>query len=111
MTETITRDELSRALDGGDLTVVDALPAAPYARRHIPGAVNLVIGEVGEKAPRLLPEKSASIVTYSTDADCGRGEALAERLEQLGYGDVRVYRAGIEDWVGAGLPVETGNGG
>jgi rhodanese-related sulfurtransferase len=45
---------------------------------------------------------------YSTDASCERGEALAERLEQLGYADVRVYRAGIEDWAGAGLSVEKG---
>lgn len=110
MARTISRDELRRALDGGALTVVDALPAAPYANRHIPGAVNLVVDDI-EKAPRLLPEEDASIVTYSTDANCGRGEALAERLEQVGYGDVRVYRAGIEDWVGAGLPVEMGTAG
>ena len=47
-------------------------------------------------------------MTYSTDATCGRGEALAERLRQAGYADVRSYRDGIEDWVAAGLPVEKG---
>ena len=108
MTTSIIRDQLRFAIDDGSVIVVDALPAAPYSRRHIPGTLNLVIDDVDEQAPQLLPEKGTSIVTYSTHASYGRGEALAERLEQLGYADVRVYRAGIEDWVGAGLPVETG---
>lgn len=107
MSTTIARDDLRSALDGGAVTVVDALPAEPYRRRHLPGALNLVIDEVEERGRLLLPAPDASIVTYSTDAVCGRGEALAERLEELGYSDVRVYRDGIEDWVAAGLPVES----
>ncbi len=98
MAASITRDQLRLAIDHGSVIVVDTLPAAPYSRRHIPGVLNLVIDDVDEQAPRRLPEKGTSIVTYSTDASCGRGAALAERLEELGYADVRVYRAGIEDW-------------
>ena len=108
MTTPITRDELQSAIDDRAAIVLDALPAAPYGRRHLPGALNLVVDDVDADAARLLPDKNATVVTYSTDATCGRGEALAERLEGLGYTDVRVYREGIEDWVGAGLPVETG---
>ncbi len=89
----------------GTVTVVDALPALPYGRRHLPGALNLIEEEADEKASSVLPHRDAPIVTYSTDAACGRGEALAERLEALGYTDVRVYRDGIEDWVGAGFPL------
>jgi rhodanese-related sulfurtransferase len=106
MTTTITRDALLDAINGGTATVVDALPAAPYSRRHLPGAVNLVIDDVDARAAEVLPDPAATVVTYSTDAHCGRGEALADRLADLGYQDVRVYRDGIEDWVGAGLPVE-----
>ena len=90
----------------GTAVVVDALPAAPYSRRHLPGALNLVIDEADTRAAEVLPDRSATIVTYSTDDACGRGEALAERLSALGYTDVRVYKDGIEDWVGAGLPIE-----
>jgi rhodanese-related sulfurtransferase len=106
MINTITRDALRESIDGGRAIVVDALPAGPYARRHLPGAVNLVIDDVDAHASEVLPDRAATIVTYSTDAHCGRGEALAERLVRLGYRDVRVYRDGIEDWAGAGLPVE-----
>jgi mannose-6-phosphate isomerase-like protein (cupin superfamily)/rhodanese-related sulfurtransferase len=104
MTTFITRDELSPALD--DITVVDALPPAPYGLRHLPGALNLVAEDGDEHVLGVLPDKAAQIVTYSTDAGCTRGPDLAARLEALGYAVVRIYREGIEDWVGAGLPVE-----
>jgi mannose-6-phosphate isomerase-like protein (cupin superfamily) len=102
----ITRDELSSAIDEGSVTVVDALPPAPYGERHLPGALSLVAEDPDARAGEVLPDRTAAIVTYSTDVDCARGPALAERLRALGYTDVRTYREGIEDWVGAGLPVD-----
>ena len=101
----ISREELEAGL--GSLTVVDALPPAPYGQRHLPGALNVVREDADEWIAAALPERAATIVTYSTDAGCSRGPELAERLEALGYEDVRSYGGGIEDWVGAGLPVET----
>jgi mannose-6-phosphate isomerase-like protein (cupin superfamily)/rhodanese-related sulfurtransferase len=103
-TTLITRDELRSVLES--VAVVDALPAAPYGQRHLPGALNLVAEDSDEHILGVLPEKAAAIVTYSTDASCTRGPDLAARLEALGYSDVRSYREGIEDWVGAGLPVD-----
>lgn len=64
--------------------------------------------DADERAAAVLPDRSATVVAYSTDEMCGRGGALAARLAALGYTDVRVYEDGIEDWVGAGLPVEKG---
>src|SRR6476620_5705205 len=104
MTTFITREELRAALDS--LTVVDALLPAPYGQRHLPGAINLVAEDSDEQVAGALPDRAAAIVTYSTDAACARGPALAARLQALGYSDVRTYREGIEDWVGAGLPVD-----
>ena len=102
----IARDELRAAIDDGSVVVVDALPAAPYGQRHLPGAINLAEEDLEARADS-LPDKAATVVTYSTDDDCTRGPELAERLEALGYADVRVYREGIEGWIAAGLPVET----
>jgi mannose-6-phosphate isomerase-like protein (cupin superfamily) len=104
MTTFIARDELRAALDS--VTVVDALPPAPYGQRHLPGAINLVEEDSDEHIVGVLVDKAAAIVTYSSDADCMRGPDLAARLEGLGYADVRTYREGIMDWVGAGLPVD-----
>jgi rhodanese-related sulfurtransferase len=107
MPGTISREELRSAIhDGNTVTVVDALPSAPYARRHLPGAVNVVAEDPDERVRADLPDRAVSIVTYSTDHACTRGPELAERLERLGYSDVRNYEDGIEYWVAAGYPIE-----
>jgi rhodanese-related sulfurtransferase len=108
MADPITREQLCPLVENGTAIVVDALPAAPYQHRHLPGAINLTLEDVDAKAAERLPYQGASIVTYSTSATCGRGEALAARLEALGYRNVRTYVDGIEDWVAAGLPIEVG---
>jgi mannose-6-phosphate isomerase-like protein (cupin superfamily) len=100
----ITRDELRSVLES--VIVVDALPAAPYGQRHLPGALNLVAEDSDKHILGVLPDKATAVVTYWTDASCTRGPDLAARLEALGYSDVRTYREGVEDWVGAGLPVD-----
>jgi rhodanese-related sulfurtransferase len=107
MTALITRTELQAALDAGAVTVVDALPASYYDQAHLPGALNLVEADVEAEAPRLLPDKSAAIVTYCSNAACGNSQNVATKLERLGYTNVRKYRDGIQDWAEAGLAVES----
>ncbi|TMR12094.1 rhodanese-like domain-containing protein [Nonomuraea turkmeniaca] len=101
----ITRDELKAAL--GTVTVVDTLGGDYYAQQHLPGAISLVESEVADRAAALLPDREAPIVTYCTNPSCPNSKAVATRLEALGYTDVRRYAEGIEDWVEAGLPVES----
>ena len=106
MTALITRDELTVAIEAGDVTVVDALGEQYWAQQHLPGAIYLVAEDVEAQAPRRLPDKSAAIVTYCSNPSCGNSQAVASKLEQLGYTNVRKYREGIQDWVEAGLPTE-----
>jgi len=106
MTVLITRDELRDAIDRGEVTVVDALPAAYYDQQHLPGALNLFVDEARDRALEVLPDKSAAIVTYCSNAACPNSEGVARVLASLGYTDVRKYREGIQDWVEAGLPTE-----
>lgn len=105
--KTISRTELFDAINAGGVTVVDALPAAPFTNRHLPGAVNLTIEEI-DRAGELLPDKDATVVTYSSDASCGRGPELAAALTTAGYSDVRNYSDGISDWAAAALPLKSG---
>lgn len=106
MTALITRDELRAAIEAGAVTVVDALPETHWAQQHLPGALNLVEDDVADHASALLPDKGAAIVTYCSNSSCRNSQAVAARLEQLGYRNVRKYRDGIQDWVQAGLPTE-----
>jgi rhodanese-related sulfurtransferase len=107
MTTLIDRAELQRAIANGEVTVIDALPEQNWAKQHLPGALNLVEADVDAEAGRMLPDRSAAIVTYCSNPACGNSQAVANKLERLGYTDVRKYREGIEDWVAAGLPTES----
>ncbi|MFE2108595.1 rhodanese-like domain-containing protein [Kitasatospora sp. NPDC059463] len=107
MTALITRDELAAAIETGSVTVVDTLGGDYYAQQHLPGAIELVRADVDRLAPGLLPDRDAAIVTYCSNEACPNGGQVADRLTALGYTNVRKYREGIQDWAGAGLPVET----
>ena len=108
MTTLITRDELKAAIESDEVTVVDALPPAYYEQQHLPGAVNLFVDDAAEHAAAVLPDKHAAIVTYCSNEACPNSEGVARTLTRLGYTDVRKFREGIQDWVGAGLPTESG---
>ena len=45
---------------------------------------------------------------YCSNLACPNSTILSRRLVQLGFSDVREYERGKEDWIAAGLPVETG---
>ena len=107
MVEVITRDELKALIDDGAVTLVDALGGDYYAQQHLPGAIPLVETDVDRLAGEALPDATATIVTYCSNPSCPNSGRVAERLLRLGYGNVRKYEAGIQDWVEAGLPVES----
>ncbi|CAG7618226.1 rhodanese-like domain-containing protein [Actinacidiphila bryophytorum] len=107
MTALITRGDLQDAIAAGRVTVLDALGGEYYAQQHLPGALPLAPGDVDAQAAALLPDRGAAIVTYCSNTACPNSGQVADRLTALGYTDVRKYREGIQDWVEAGLPVET----
>ncbi|MFC9330930.1 rhodanese-like domain-containing protein [Kitasatospora sp. NPDC057015] len=106
MTALITRDELAAAIEAGTVTVLDTLGGAYYDQQHLPGALPLVLAEVDARAPALLPDRDAAIVTYCSNPACPNSGQVADRLTALGWTNVRKYREGIQDWAEAGLPTE-----
>ena len=62
--------------------------------------------EVQERAPELLPDKDALIVTYCSNTACQTSRIAAEKLAKLGYTNVRRYEEGKQDWDEAGLELE-----
>lgn len=107
MTELITRSELEASIKAGEVTVIDALGGAYYEQQHLPGAVALVADEVASRASEILPDRHAAIVTYCSNESCPNSGKVADLLTRAGYTNVRKYREGIQDWVGAGLDVES----
>jgi rhodanese-related sulfurtransferase len=102
----VSRDDLHHLIANGQRPVlVEALGPGYYADAHLPGAVNIPPGHVDRLAPALLPDRQAPIVVYCTSTGTS-SDAVATRLEQLGYTAVAVYGGGKEDWVEHGLPLE-----
>jgi rhodanese-related sulfurtransferase len=108
MSKTIDRDELKRAIDAGGVTVVETLGHEHFEQGHLPGAIHIHFEDIAEKAPELLPDRDATIVTYCSNVACSNSELAAAQLGRLGYGGVRRYVEGKEDWQEAGYALETG---
>ena len=105
----ISRDELRAKIESGeDFVLVDALAPMSYARSHLPGAINLPLEWVDERAPRRVPDLDTEIVVYCIDVKCTSSVFVGERLRSLGYTNVRHYADGKDDWMAAGLPLEGG---
>jgi rhodanese-related sulfurtransferase len=61
---TVSRGELIGALRGGDVVLVDVLPAESYAAAHIPGAINLPLADLPRLAFDSIPDRGKAIVVY-----------------------------------------------
>jgi rhodanese-related sulfurtransferase len=64
MPTTVDTEELCRLLAEG-VQLVDVLPAATYVQEHLPGAVNVPLGDIAE-APRRL-DSSRPVAVYCYD--------------------------------------------
>jgi 3-mercaptopyruvate sulfurtransferase SseA len=113
MAKTIATAELERRLGDPGLVVLDVRPMAAYngwrlqgeARGgHIRGAVACPIDWSDHMDPDDMQEllvskgltKDKTIIVYGYGGD--DEAALIERLEGMGYGDVRAYQAGLAEW-------------
>ena len=69
MVANIGREELQAKMDRGDpFILLEVLAPQYYRHSHLPGALSLPPGKVGEMAPALLPDKKAEVVLYCWDA-------------------------------------------
>ena len=104
--QSISREELKRALEQHRVSLVDARSPEEFAKSHLPGALNIPAGRAAELAPQLLPDAQAFIVTYCVNFTWKLSEQLARELLALGYKNILIYEEGRQDWMKAGLPLE-----
>ncbi len=98
----IERKDLQSAMKKGEAFLIDANGAESYAKGHIPGAVSLAAA--GEKLSEVLPkDKDALIVAYCGGPGCDAWCAAADKLDALGYKNVRHYKGGLKEWQASGL--------
>lgn len=106
---TVSRESLWQKIQSGDeLALVDALSPMSYAASHLPGAINMPLEWLEERAPRRIPDHDTEVVVYCASSSCETSVDVARRLVELGYRNVGHYAEGKRDWVEAGLPLEGG---
>ena len=89
---------------------LDARYPEDFKAGRIKGAINLPYEESEEYAPQVLPQlpKEEEIIAYCDGTECESSLLLARELRELGYQDIKVFFGGWQEWLKAGLPVETG---
>lgn len=102
--EAVSRKELLERANDGVVTVLDVRPPEEFQAGHIPGAVNLPLGDLKKRLGE-LPEGS-EIIAYCRGPYCVLAfEAVAE-LRKKGF-SARRLEEGYPEWKVSGLPVET----
>jgi rhodanese-related sulfurtransferase len=101
--EQISRDELARRIDSGDVIVIDVRPAAEYRAGHISGARAVPIDSLADHLAE-FPD-GAEIVAYCRGPYCVYADQAVRTLRDHGHTASRL-EDGYPEWRRADLPVE-----
>jgi rhodanese-related sulfurtransferase len=86
-------------------TLVDVLSEESYKEGHIPGAINIPLGNLEPLAERYLNRKD-TIVVYCGSYSCQASTKATKKLLEIGYENTLDFKAGKRGWQHAGLKLE-----
>lgn len=90
----ITAADLSLAIAGDeDMTIIDARSATDYAAGHIPGAINVGIGDLPDYLDNIDPDSPVYVYCYTGHT----AAQVAALLQMLGY-DASSVKFGMCSW-------------
>jgi rhodanese-related sulfurtransferase/DNA-binding transcriptional ArsR family regulator len=101
--EPVSRGELLRRAQAGEVLVLDVRPPAEYAAGHIPGAVSVPLAGLPAQLESLPAE--AEFVAYCRGAYCVLARDAVRQLRASGRA-ARHLADGMLEWRLDGLPVE-----
>lgn len=104
-TEQLTRDELLRRIQNGDVTVIDVRPREEYEAGHIPGARSIPVDELLDQLAEL--PGNGTVIAYCRGAYCVFAHDAVRTLTAHGRTALRL-EDGMLEWRLADLPVATG---
>ncbi len=101
--EPVTRADLMRRSRDGLVTVLDVRPEEEFQFGHVPGAVNIPLGDLERRLAELDPKQE--IVAYCRGPWCLLAFEAVAALRKRGL-TARRLEDGFPEWKAAGLPVE-----
>ncbi len=105
MSETIKATNLAALITAENPPVIiDVRLEEDYQVQHLPTAVGNCVYEMTfvDRIAEIVPEKSQLIVVYGEHASSYESRLAAEKLERLGYSNVKEMRIGILGWINEG---------
>ncbi|MFB6242038.1 MAG: rhodanese-like domain-containing protein [Candidatus Nanosalina sp.] len=106
MVEKLSNPEFMEMRNSEDFLLVNVLTRETFEQGHIPGSINIPKDEIEEEAPKRFT-KSQKIVVYCASEDCPASDKAAEKLEELGFENVKDFERGLEGWKSEGHELET----
>lgn len=108
MIQSISAEQIKNNIDHHiPMTIIEALPAQYFDAGHIPGAINIPLDEIKDKAPAILADKEALIVVYCANTECQNSKQAAQVLQQMGYSNTKEYIEGKQHWTEMQYPIES----
>lgn len=101
--EPVAHEDLLNRTRDGLVTVLDVRPSDEYQAGHIPGAVNIPLGELESRLSELAEGKE--VVAYCRGPYCVLSFEAVAALRKKGL-KARRLEDGLPEWRAAGLPLE-----
>lgn len=96
--DTVDLDDLAKKIEGNEkITVLDVREPAEFAFGHIPGSVNIPLGELENRFEELNNAENLHIICRSGN----RSDLAAQKLTAKGFKNVKNVVSGMKDWKGS----------
>lgn len=90
-------EDLRSKIDGEEtISILDVREPAEYAFGHIPGAINIPLGELEERFEELNKGDDIHVICRTGS----RSDLAAQKLSEKGYKNVKNVVPGMKDWQG-----------
>ena len=86
---------------------VDGRTADTFKGGHIPGAINIPVGEVSQQLSVLPEDKNVRLIVYCGSANCPLSYHLLKQLQRYNYTNIQIFQRGIEGWLRFGYSLQT----
>ena len=104
--KTISTTELdARLRENTRLEFWNVLSDEYFGGELITGSRRVPLDRVGREAQASGLAKDAEVIVYCAGPHCPQSGYAAEKLQALGYTNVRAYEGGLEEWKGLGREV------
>ena len=93
----LPKEELTRLIEAGSVTVVDVNSGSSFKKRHIPTAIHYGTNKKNF-VQMLSADKSKLIVAYCGGPRCVAWHKAAKDACLAGYTNIKHFKAGLKGW-------------